>query len=549
LFKMGILQNQMEKIGLKIKSVAEYFQNVAHEKTNKYLEIIENRFPMPYNRTKSTVLYFRYEFPTSVWFYRFFAWVWLVCLLYTAPWVLTMAAISWYTSRCGWFRPKTKLPQITYTLPENERKTVLITGCTTTKALHVARTMGQAGHKIIIADQDPAFGLSLTRFSKYVHKYFNVKARSKADYVEELVRIWALENIDWFIPISNNVTDIEVMEATIRMKGGALKTGREFNSLAVNLHTAKKIKDKIAFWNECTELDLKVPKYKIMPIDVATEIRNLKFQGFFGQRRRYVLKTLNTTQNEDDINVGNDFEQKPIPIEDSEFENYLRDLKISPDERYILSEYIEGTEYLANLICRDGEILIFQVCLKKHGSSWYNVSELNSTKNEIFEWVNSYVNSKKINGMLNFKFIESKDNGDVYCTQANPHIHSAIVNFHAKSEFVLGEPILQMMVLERVLRSALISEDTYMEKSEIVTPKSNTQVYWLYNELANLLTKQKKLHEVLSTFRNGQDAIWSSQDPLPFIALNYIQMPILLLKTLISGNAFHRLDFAEGHIK
>ena len=60
LFKMGILQNQMEKIGLKIKSVAEYFQNVAHEKTNKYLEIIENRFPMPYNRTKSTVLYFRW---------------------------------------------------------------------------------------------------------------------------------------------------------------------------------------------------------------------------------------------------------------------------------------------------------------------------------------------------------------------------------------------------------------------------------------------------------------------------------------------------------
>ena len=75
-----------------------------------------------------------------------------------------------------------------------------------------------------------------------------------------------------------------------------------------------------------------------------------------------------------------------------------------------------------------------------------------------------------------------------------------------------------MMVLERVLRSALTSED-YMEKSEIVTPKSNTQVYWLYNELANLLTKQKNLNEVLSTFRNGQDAIWSPQDPLPFIGI------------------------------
>ena len=87
-------------------------------------------------------------------------------------------------------------------------------------------------------------------------------------------------------------------------------------------------------------------------------------------------------------------------------------------------------------------------------------------------------------------------------------------------QFVLGEPILQMVILEKVLRSALTSED-YIEKSEIVTPKSNTQVYWLYNELANLLTKQKSLKEVLSTFRNGQDAIWSPQDPLPFIGNTY----------------------------
>ena len=96
-----------------------------------------------------------------------------------------------------------------------------------------------------------------------------------------------------------------------------------------------------------------------MPTDVATEIRNLKFQGFFGQRRRYVLKSLKT---QNDVNVNDDDVQKPVPIDDdSDFENYVRDLKIFQGERYILSEYIEGTEYLANLICRDGEILIFQV--------------------------------------------------------------------------------------------------------------------------------------------------------------------------------------------
>ena len=68
-------------------------------------------------------------------------------------------------------------------------------------ALHIARTMGQVGHRVIIAERDPVFGLSLTRFSKHVYKFINFTARSKADYVEALMKIWHKHNIDWFIPI------------------------------------------------------------------------------------------------------------------------------------------------------------------------------------------------------------------------------------------------------------------------------------------------------------------------------------------------------------
>ena len=68
-------------------------------------------------------------------------------------------------------------------------------------ALHIARTMGQVGHRVIIAERDPVFGLSLTRFSRHVYKFINFTARSKADYVEALVKIWHKHNIDWFIPI------------------------------------------------------------------------------------------------------------------------------------------------------------------------------------------------------------------------------------------------------------------------------------------------------------------------------------------------------------
>ena len=116
-------------------------------------------------------------------------------------------------------------------------------------------------------------------------------------------------------------------------------------------------------------------------------------------------------------------------------------------------------------------------------------------------------------------------------------------------QFVLGEPILQSMVLERVIRSALTSKDTMkVQTSEIVTPKSNTRVYWLYNELANLVTKQRSLEDVLETLRHGQDAVWNPQDPLPFLALNYIQMPVLLIKAFFRGQPFRRVDFAQGAI-
>ena len=66
--------------------------------------------------------------------------------------------------------------------------------------------MGQVGHRVIIAERDPVFGLSLTRFSRHVYKFINFTARSKADYVEALVKIWHKHNIDWFIPIRLVVT-------------------------------------------------------------------------------------------------------------------------------------------------------------------------------------------------------------------------------------------------------------------------------------------------------------------------------------------------------
>jgi hypothetical protein len=123
--------------------------------------------------------------------------------------------------------------------------------------------MGQAGHKVIVADLDPTGGLCLTRFSKYVTKYVVLEAKTKAQYEEGLVKLWETEKVDWFLPISRDNLGLEDTEAKMRMEAGAFKDGRAFNSIALNnVELARELEDKVAFMNECQELGLKVPHFR-----------------------------------------------------------------------------------------------------------------------------------------------------------------------------------------------------------------------------------------------------------------------------------------------
>ena len=82
---------------------------------------------------------------------------------------------------------------------KSDIKTVLITGAPLTKALHIARTMGQSGHQVIVAEQDWKHLFSLSRFSRYVKKF--VLLPNNISYEDGLVQLWENEGIDCFLPI------------------------------------------------------------------------------------------------------------------------------------------------------------------------------------------------------------------------------------------------------------------------------------------------------------------------------------------------------------
>ena len=101
-----------------------------------------------------------------------------------------------------------------------------------------------------------------------------------------------------------------------------------------------------------------------------------------------------------------------------------------------------------------------------------------------------------------------------------------------------------MMYLEKSIRFAL--SGYWIETALYPAPES--EVYWLFNELSNLITKQKSLKDVLITLIYGTDAVWMSEDPMPFLALHYLQMPILLIKTILYGTVWRKVNFCLGQV-
>jgi len=75
-----------------------------------------------------------------------------------------------------------------------------------------------------------------------------------------------------------------------------------------------------------------------------------------------------------------------------------------------------------------------------------------------------------------------------------------------------------------------------------------TPTYWAYHELWRLLNAPRSLPERWRTVREGRDAILDVHDPLPFLLVHHLQIPSLLLRALVTGRDWIRIDFNIGKL-
>ena len=439
--------------------------------------------------------------------------------------MLLMAAmpLCFIFTTCVWLLGR-KSEQHDY-LEASLRRTVLVSGLAHTKGLHIAKTLGKAGHRVILADLEE-FGCSAAQWSCFISKFYTVPDFNSLDdseaYIKGVINVAKTEKIDWYIPVSH--TKAALPDSIIKQR--LAEVNPQITCLTLDDPKLTAILNKPLFLEECNKLNLKVPYFK--KVHSLAEVREVaKKELLLNSKSHYFLKPLFPVPQEDRLNFT------PIPSDSTEFEKFLAhyESKLNCDNPHLVNQFIKGKEFAANAIVSKGSLQAFQVCPCSPVQIDYDVTK----HSEIKKWVEEFCKTKKITGCICFDFLEERDSGEIYCIECNPRLHSCVVSYQMKPN------------LEAAIRGAM--EDQFQLPTPSEPSASSKHVYWLYNEIAKLGLFQQGIGEFIYTLMNGRDAVFDASDPWPFFMLNHYQMPVMLLKAFITGNRWTITNYNMGQLR
>lgn len=395
-------------------------------------------------------------------------------------------------------------------------RTILISGGKMTKALTLARAFHAAGHRVVLVES-ARYRFTGHRWSRAVDRFHVVPSPTDPGYTAALVAIVRSEGVDLYVPVcspASSYPDAIAREALSRycevLHGDADIVGR--------------VDDKYAFATAASALGLPVPDTHLIthPRQVA------EFDGWGGPdgsggagvadgAAPYILKSI-------PYDPVNRLDLTPLPRPTrAETAAFAMSKPISPDRPWILQNFVTGREYCTHSTVRDGDLQVHCCC----ASSSFQVNYEHVDKPEIENWVRQFAKALHLTGQFSFDFMES-DDGRLYAIECNPRTHSAITLF-------ADHPDLARAYLDTGVPT--------------VTPlPSSRPTYWAYHEAWRALRHPGEAGERLRVVWRGRDAIFSWSDPLPFLLEHHLQIPSLLLRNLVAGKDWIRVDFNIGKL-
>ncbi|GAA4905464.1 putative ATP-grasp superfamily ATP-dependent carboligase [Actinomycetospora succinea] len=385
-------------------------------------------------------------------------------------------------------------------------RTVLVTGGKMTKALALARAFHTAGHRVVLVES-AKYRFTGHRFSRAVDAFHVIPEPGAPGYVDALRDVVVAEGVDVWVPVCS--------PAASRYDALAKPVIAEFcEVLHPDPQVLRILDDKDRFAEAADTLGLPVPETH--RVTAPAQVEDFDFDARPGP---WILKSVPY-----DPVARLDLTTLPRPTR-AQTAELARAKPMSDEAPWILQAFTPGREYCTHATVREGRVQVWACC----ESSAFQLNYAMVDKPEIEEWVRRFVGALRVTGQVSFDFIETPD-GSLVALECNPRTHSAITMFH---------------------RDAHALARAYLEDVDgpPLTPSADSRpTYWLYQELWRLVSRPASVRERLRVLRAGTDAVFDRDDPLPFLLLHHLQIPSLLLRALVTGKPWIRVDVNIGKL-
>lgn len=392
---------------------------------------------------------------------------------------------------------------------------ILVSGGRTTKALVHVRQFRRAGHRVILVEEESHW-FCAARYSNCVDKFYTLPdpLQSQSQYTAALLRIVLKERIDIFVPCCGVATTICDGIAKAELE-------KHCTVLQFNEQLGRQLDKKDAFMAACKKIGLEIPK--TITFYSARDVMNYDFSD--NLMRKYIMKCIGV-----DDRTRNDLTKFPYEPRIA-MQAHLDSLNITPENPYILQEFLDGNEYCCQSIAWKGVIRTYSACRSSDVLMNYKhipplpASDPNSTADSIIsqqmlDFATEFTAKMDLTGPIAFDFITTSD-GRLLPIEANPRTHTANTNFYGSRGYEMAY-------------TKLAHNSNQAHHWPILPNFDSRPTYWIGHELFNLLfpfftTKPVGIREFLSRIWNEREAEWDLHDCVPFFALYHWQWLIVFV--------------------
>jgi len=444
----------------------------------------------------------------------------LVTLALSAP-VLLLCAL-WAGVRDLLFGPSF---QVSKSKPGSARAKlrVLVTGGKMSKSSAVVRAVGREGHTVFSAEISP-YELCHTRFSRYSTRHFVLPRPTEKpnDWLKCMQRIVKSEKIDLIIPCTAPIES----SAYAHLRKSLPENVRVF---ALDAGTSDLLDNKFTFNQALVDAGIRCPETANMEClqDGLDFFKNKKAAPAGGAGKKFIVKpAVYDPKARTEIIF--------LPIEDkTRQEEYLKSRNASPEVPYVIQEVLEAPEFGTFAVYNEGKLTAFEFfpscssCLRyQRGHEFIKYCQALELHRKLGEHL-------KLTGQITLDLMHDSD-GNLLPIECNPRIHSAICTLEGSGN--LGPAY---------------ADPKHSPKAPVMSQTNDPIKFWTLDQWMLRLGfwPQKDAFKLpLSELLLGRDALLHGDDPVPFLAMYLVQIPSLLLRELVSGTEWLKIDFCIGKI-